>query len=169
MIQIFLCSSGITLRNFYLEDLNAFFDLTHSPLVRKYVPGAYTENHQEAEKLLTNYITYDFVNDFYFAIIDDQSGKLIGALLANRPQFSDTTMLEVAYFIHPEYRNRGICTTALRMFISYLESHNTNYQELFFEVNTDNHSSRRVLEKIGITVNTRHDFFHYPLSPHKGN
>ena len=149
MIQIMLYSGGITLRRFAEKDLEDFFQLTHSQLVKKYVPGAYTIDMQNAKELLANYMSYDFKNDFYFAIVDDISDKLIGALLAYRSPCCATT-LEVSYMVHPDYCNHGICTTALRLFIKHLENHDTHYKELFFEVRTDNLPSRRVLEKIGI-------------------
>lgn len=161
MSKLLLCSERIVLRQFFKEDVESYYSIAHDPLVQLYVPYAYTETIGEALDLLENYETYDFVNDFYFAICDAKTEKLVGALLAFR---TFSRILEVCYFVGQEHRGNEYCLEALHLFVDYLEKH-TSYTSLFFDVRQDNVASRKIMQKLGLSVASNQDYFHLPLHP----
>lgn len=161
MNNVVLQSEEILLRRFSMEDVDDYYQVAHDPLVKQFVQYAHVETKGEAIELLSNYKTYDFVNDFYFAICDAKSGKIIGALLAFR---TFSRILEVCYFIGSQYRGNGFCLKALQLFIDYLES-NTPYSILFFNVRSDNIPSRNIMRKLGISIESdKQEYFRYFLN-----
>ncbi len=149
----------IYLREFRISDVDEFFNIAHDHQVKAFVPYAYTRFKQNAKKLIDNYVTYDFVNDFYFAIIHAESHKLVGAILSYR--LAASKIIEVEYFIGKDYRVHGYMNKALKIFISYM-ANSTDYEALKFVVNPCNNLSIQILFSIG-AVDPENSVYYYPL------
>lgn len=160
---MFLRGEKIFLREFLPNDFKAYFEIAHSDSVRRYIRYCYTETLEESVKAISDLSNCNFTDNFYFAICEMKTGKIIGAVLTFR-MFS--LVLETCCFISEQYRNHGYCTEALQLLIDYLES-NTVYRSLFFNVLTDNKPSQSVLKKLGFHIGDNQEYFTYSLKRKK--
>lgn len=159
----------LILRKFNEKDGNDFFKITRDYDIIDYLPYIFTDSPKEAFKLLKAYITNcNLVTDFYLAIEEKSSHKLIGALIITKgPYLND---FEVAYFITNTHRRHGYMSEALNGFIN---SDLSNNKTLSFQIYKDNLASLSVIEKLdGIVDNSfllkeeSRDFFlfHYHIN-----
>jgi len=139
----------ILLRPFKKEDVTAYLSITNDLEIKKFLPFTSPDNLGECIELIENYYNLDFINDFYFAIEELETHQLIGGLLSFR---TTTFVLDTSYFIAKDYRGNGLILEALQVFINYL-SENTVYKTLFFMINHNNLSSKRIMEKLGAHPN----------------
>lgn len=139
----------IILRKFKKEDAEEYLKIANETAVKQYLSFASPDDLEECIELIENYSNLDFINDFYFVIEDRIIHQLIGALLCFR---TTTYTLDTSYFIAKDYRGNGLILEALEVFIDYL-SKNTVYKTLFFMINHNNLSSKRIMEKLGSKPN----------------
>ena len=151
---------GLILRPFTLEDVNEFYLIAHDRAVKDFVPYAYCKTHRKARELIENYVTYDCVNDFYLAICQADTGKMIGAIMAYR--IINSKVLDVSYLIGAEYRHKGYMLKALTIFISAI-AHASDFEGLRFFVNPYNQDSMAIMWALGIVDNGDEMIYFYPL------
>ena len=153
-------SPEVLLRPFTLDDVDAFYQIAHNREVKQFVPYAYTGFRRTAKELIRNYITYDFTNDFYYAICKSDTNELIGAILAYR--LPNTKILDTSYFIGKEHRGKSYMMKALRLFISHIAKE-TNYDYLRFVVSPYNKISLGIMFELGLADNGDEMVYFYPL------
>lgn len=144
-------SEHLILRKFNVKDGNDFFKITRDCDIIQYVPYVFTDSPKEAFKLLKAYIkNCNLITDFYLAIEEKSSQKLIGALIVTKsPYLND---FEVAYFITNEYRRHGYMVEALKCFIN---SNCLKNKTLGFQIHKDNLASLTVVQNLdGIVDNS---------------
>lgn len=139
----------LILRKFNEKDGNDFYKITRDYDVIQYVPSVFTDSPKEAFKLLKAYIkNCNLVTDFYLAIEEKLSQKLIGALIITKgPYLND---FEVAYFITNKYRRHGYMFEALQGFIN---SNCLKNKTLSFQIKKDNLASLSVIGNLDGIVN----------------
>lgn len=140
-----LQGNRILLRKFKKEDAEEYFKISNETGVHKYLPYASPQDLAESKELMENYITYDFINDFYFVIEEISTHRMIGSLTSYR---TTSIALNVSSFIGKDFRKNGFGLEALNLFIDYL-SKNTNYKSLVFTIHDGNEASLKVMQKIG--------------------
>lgn len=136
----------IILRKFQIGDAREYLKLTNDYSIRRYVPFACPDDLNESIELLENYSNVDFKNDFYFLITDKKTKKIIGCLQSFK---TTSNTLDTTYFIFPDYRGKGYCLEALKVFINYISTH-TNYSLLEFTIRKNNKSSQKIMKKLSV-------------------
>ena len=137
----------LVLQSFHEIDVHEYFDIISDPDIKKYVPYASAFTLESAAELVTAYCEGDFKNDFYIVFKDKEQSKIIGAILAIK---MSPAVLDISYFINPNYRNMGFMKEALDAFITYI-SENTNYSSLRFTIENENLISQNVVKTHGAT------------------
>lgn len=156
----------LILRKFNEKDSNDFYKITRDYDIIDYLPYIFPATPKEAYKLVKIYATNcNLVTDFYIAIVEKSSNKLIGALIITKgPYLKD---FEVAYFIVNTHRRHGYMLEALNGFIN---SNLLKNKTLSFQIYKDNLASLSVVNHLeGIVDNSfllneeSNDFFlfHY--------
>ena len=107
----------LRLRPFRVSDTRDFFHYTGSSNINKYVSEArLSDDHGECVHRIANvYSVCDFENDFYFAIEEKYSLKLIGAIFCTLVHDFETE-----FFIYDYYQNEGFMHEALAAFIDFM-------------------------------------------------
>lgn len=152
---------GILLRPFTLNDVNEFYLIAHDKAVKEFVPYAYCATRRKAKELVANYVTYDFKNDFYYAICNATDGKMIGAIMAYR--IPNSQCLDVSGFIGANYRRKGYMLAATMLFIDAIAK-NTKLECLRFTVSPYNQPSMSIMWTLGLPDNGDEMIYFYPLS-----
>lgn len=106
------------------------------------LPYPYTEEH--ALDFINS--TKNSANDAVFAIVIEN--KYAGCISACRQQNIHFRTAEIGYYVIPEFWNRGVATTALKLLTDYIFE-NTDIIRLYAEPFAKNLASCRVLEKAG--------------------
>ena len=109
------------------------------------LPYPYTE--ENAHEFI-NY-TLNCADEFVYAIVLD--GEFAGCISACRQQNIHFRTAEIGYYVVPEFWNRGVATTALKLLINDIFE-NTDIIRLYAEPFVRNIASCRVLEKARFTL-----------------
>lgn len=136
------------LRPLCVEDAEAYHRMTEDKAIREYVPYAYGETMEETRELLEAYQKGNFIDDFYYAIIERQTKTLVGAMIATRDRGAE---LSIAYFVEETSRGKGYCKEALRGFAKMVRCY-TRWRTLVFDIKSSNHSSIRIMEKLSALI-----------------
>lgn len=134
-------SEHLLLRNFRIDDVEDFYQMTRDKLIQKYLPYVYVNTIQETIQNIKFYMQGDFINNFYIVIEEKQSSCIVGSLIVNR---TFKNQYEVSYMISKDFRKRGYMLEALTSFISSIP---TNIV-LNFYIETDNITSIKTVSKI---------------------
>ncbi|MDH4211690.1 MAG: GNAT family N-acetyltransferase [candidate division WOR-3 bacterium] len=135
-----------------LDDLDYLYDFSNLKEIQEFLPDRYEtreELRRTLEWLIGNY--NKSVNEIIrisLGIRLKTENQLIGWVTYG-PLPYDEKLKEIAYAIHPAYWNKGYATEAGRAFLKWL-SENITDDDVFAEVNPQNRSSIRVLEKLGM-------------------
>ncbi len=145
-------TKNFTLRRFYLDDAPQFFSLTSNMEMKKYIPGIYTRNIDEALDHICTFSRCDEEKEFYLAIVKDE--KIIGIISACEVLIPN--VLDVSYYVAREYRHKGIMTEAMKLFMKELRSRkDIQITALELIIGKDNYSSIAVAKKIGSKIKTQ--------------
>ncbi|WP_252503863.1 GNAT family N-acetyltransferase [Sporosarcina sp. Marseille-Q4943] len=85
---------------------------------------------------------------FMFAVIDKESGEMIGAGEINIRDFSNRVG-EIAYIVNPQYWGKGYATDLAKLLIAY-GFNDLKLHRIFATCDPRNIGSSRVLEKVGL-------------------
>ncbi|MBR5227676.1 MAG: GNAT family N-acetyltransferase [Clostridia bacterium] len=139
-----ISTERLILRPFCIEDLDDFFNILQEDKIEKYLPGIYSNNKEEIRENIEIYQNADFSNDFYYAIIDKQTNKIIGAIVCVR---TIGNTYDMSYFISKFQRDKGYMFEALEAFCRSIKKTIVRAIVHFF-VKKDNKESIRLLEKL---------------------
>ena len=145
-----LRTKRFTLRGFLPEDIDRLTEILSDPLVMRFMPGSEPWPREKAEKSLRSIIEHWGKYRYgRWAIVYNEDQRLIGWCgLGFIPEIEE---IEVAYLIDKDYWNRGIATEAS------MNSLRFGFEEVGLEriialAFPENAASRRVMEKIGMTL-----------------
>ena len=96
-----------------------------------------------------------------FALILREEDQLIGYCGFFRQVVDDVNEIEIGYRLHPDYWNRGLATEAARAVRDYAFAV-LKLERVISLIHPDNHASRRVTEKNGMTLEKEDDFSRFP-------
>ena len=88
--------------------------------------------------------------------------KLIGYCGFLRQIVDEIEEIEIGYRLHPDYWNRGLATEAARAVHDYAFSV-LKLERVISLIHPDNHASRRVTEKNGMTLEKETTFRGFPV------
>lgn len=136
-------SERLLLRNFTLEDAEAYFQMTQDDDIKRYLPYTCTNSLDGALSLIKIFYMHgDFVRDFYLVLEEKSTHEFIGAIIATTSRNFST--IDMCLMIQKDYRNRGYMTEALNTFFTTLPAGTL----LSFVIEKDNENSLNTVYKI---------------------
>lgn len=142
----------LILRRFVPEDLDPLFALYRDPEIRRYFPEGvltYEETREELEWFLNGHPSHPELG--LWATLHKGSNQFIGRCGLLPWTIEGRFEVEVAYLLAREYWGNGLATEAARAIARYAFDQ-LDLTRLICLVDPDNHASRRVAEKIGMTL-----------------
>lgn len=153
--------NDIILREFKLEDLDAFYELTQQPEIKKFLPDWDVPKEQRYDWLLN----YEIPENQRFIQAVSETGEVgdirlrLGMILKKTGEFIGwcctgikdelpSPNREIMYAISKDHRGQGYTTQAVQGLITYLFE-NTEVEELCALALVHNTASNKVLEKCG--------------------
>ncbi len=141
----------LLLRHFVESDLAALSALMANPGFMRFSSGVFSEEQ-------TRSFLYDRVIaparagwPSQFAVIVKEENRLIGYCGFFRQLVDEVEEIEIGYRLHPDYWNRGLATEAARAVRNYAFEV-LRLPRVISLIHPDNHASRRVTEKNGMTL-----------------
>ena len=98
-----------------------------------------------------NILRYDRDGYGYWAVIEKSSNHLIGVCGLLSEQVGKEKYIGIGYIFHKEYWKKGYAMESASACMDYA-FHVLNVKEITAQIRPDNLSSRRVAEKLGMTV-----------------
>ena len=151
----------LLLRNFVETDLDEMAALMANPDFMRFSTGVFTR-----EK--TAIFLFDRViapakagRPSLYAVILRENEVLIGYCGFLRQIVDEVEEIEIGYRLHPDYWNRGLATEAARAVRDYGFSV-LKLERVISLIHPDNHASRRVTEKNGMTLEKETTFRGFP-------
>jgi RimJ/RimL family protein N-acetyltransferase len=149
----------LLLRHLLPEDLDDLFALYRDPDIRRYFPEGtltYEETKEELEWFLHGHPKHPDLG--LWATIHKESDQFIGRCGLLPWTIEGQNEVEVAYLIAKEYWGQGLVTEAAGAVLHY-GFEQLNLSRLICMIDPANHASRRVAEKIGMTLEKEMDGF----------
>lgn len=144
-------SARIGFRNWTEEDLAQMIKISSNKLVMKFFPATATAEQTTVfiHKMRELYASHKYC---YFAAIEKQSGKTMGFIGLNNPNYQADFLpnVDIGWRLSPEYWGKGLATEGAKECLAY------GFQELQLPkiISTApiiNKASIKVMEKIGMT------------------
>jgi [ribosomal protein S5]-alanine N-acetyltransferase len=144
----------VVLRRWRESDATALLESLNDPAIRRWMgvrPATYTEEAAQ-EFIQQRELEHANATALNFAGALSENGAALGSFfLTGRPVVSDTA--EVGYWLHPQWRARGLATEAVRLLVRHafnpVEDGGLGLRRLTLTAATDNIASQRVAEKVG--------------------
>jgi RimJ/RimL family protein N-acetyltransferase len=152
----------LILRSFREEDVDAMADLFSNPDFMRFSLGVFTERDQTV-RFIEKVMSWDrAAMPSLFAVVPRNEEAVIG-YCGFHHQIEVPGEIEIGYRLHPGYWNRGLiteaaCTVRDHAFV------NLKLPRVISLVHPDNIPSRRVAEKIGMTVEKQIKFRGFPTN-----
>lgn len=158
---IILETDRLILRLLAPEDLDALAELYRDSEVRKYFPeGTLTREGTKEELEWIIDVYYGQYGFGLWATIDKATGEFIGRCGLLPWTIDGRKEVEVAYMLAKPYWGRGLATEAAGAILRYAFER-LGYSRLICLVDPENTASRRVAEKIGMTLEKEGDIQGY--------
>lgn len=137
-------SERLILRNFELTDATAYYQMTRDKDIQHYVPYACEKTYEETVATIRDYYSVgDFKYDFYLALEEKESHKLVGAIIATALELSPLS-LDVCILTDKSMRRKGYMYEALCAFKDAVPKGTT----LLFAIAAGNTASYRTVSKL---------------------
>jgi ribosomal-protein-alanine N-acetyltransferase len=145
-----LATPRLTLRPFTMDDLHPLFDILQQPEIFKYFPRTDAPPLERVERMIAFYIKQAEDHGFSCWAVDlKETGELIGWCGLNH--LPETDEDEVAYLLSQAHHGKGYATEAARASLDF--GFNTiGLDRIIALVHPENIPSRRVAEKLGMTL-----------------
>lgn len=150
-----LRTDSFVLRPLKDSDKEDLLEVLNDPGVKKYIPGLFSSTLEDLHHI---YILSNLNNTLLLVIEDINSEKVIGMFLAH---INSDFLCDISYVLHRNYRNKGIMTEALKIFIKYVYE-NKLARCIHFLVDLNNKSSIQLMRKLNIPFYYR--YFHLSLT-----
>lgn len=142
----------LILRRLMLDDLDALFALYRDPEIRRYFPEGtltYEETREELEWFLHGHPIHPELG--LWATIHKETNQFIGRCGLLPWTIEEHTEVEVAYLLAKAYWGQGLATEAAQAIRDY-GFEQLHLARLICLIDPANQASRRVAEKIGMTL-----------------
>lgn len=151
----------LRLRHFVAADLDRLTELMANPDFMRFSSGVFTRE-QTASFLFDRVIAPAEAGlPSQFAVILRAENHLIGYCGFFRQLVDEVDEIEIGYRLHPDYWNRGLATEAARAVREYAFAV-LQLDRVISLIHPDNHASRRVTEKNGMTLEKETTFRGFP-------
>ena len=94
-------------------------------------------------------------------MVERETATLIGYCGFLHQEVDGAKEIEIGYRLHPDFWNRGLATEAARAVRDHAFA-NLQLERVISLIHADNHASRRVTEKNGMTIEKRTTFRGFP-------
>ncbi|WP_028552772.1 GNAT family N-acetyltransferase [Paenibacillus sp. UNC451MF] len=167
----------IVLREYLLEDLDTFYELTHQPEIHQYLPGW----NVSKERRLDWMVNYEIKENKQFlqavseggnigqlrlrlGIVLKETGDFIGWCCTGMKDELPAPNREIMYAVSKDHRNKGYSTQAAQGLIRYLFE-NTDIEVLNAIALVENIPSNSVIQKCGFLykdqIEINNEQYHY--------
>lgn len=157
-----ITTQRLLLRPFSEGDLDAVAPLFATPGFMRFssAPEGYTR--EQTGEFLAKVIAWQRAGrPSQFAVILRETNSMIGYCGFFNQELDGEQLVEIGYRLHPDFWNRGLATEAARAVRDFaFETLRLDHVVSF--VHPDNHPSRRVAEKNGMTIEKQSVFRGYP-------
>jgi ribosomal-protein-alanine N-acetyltransferase len=151
----------LVLRHFMAQDLEALVALMANADFMRFSSGVFTRK-ETASFLFDRVIAPARAGlPSQFALILREEKRLIGYCGFFRQLVDDAPEIEIGYRLHPDYWNRGLATEAARAVRDYAFEV-LKLERVISLIHPENHASRRVTEKNGMTLEKETTFRGFP-------
>ncbi len=152
----------LILRPFCKQDVDRLADLMANPGFMRFSTGVFTRDKTKAflEKILG--WNRDRLPS-QFAVIDRETGALIGYCGFFHQIVDGTNEIEIGYRLHPDYWNLGLATEGARAVRDH-GVHDLKLPRVISLIHPDNVPSRRVAEKVGMKLEKQTMFRGFPTN-----
>lgn len=150
--MIIVESERLGLRSFTMDDLPALHAILSDPTTMRFWPAplAVDASQQWIEHSIASYKEHGFGR---WAVVERGSGALIGTCGILLLEVAGVVEHDLGYIIHHPYWNHGYATEIAGAAKEYA-TNSLGIRRLVANMATDNTSSRRVAEKIGMRLET---------------
>jgi len=155
-----LQTARLRLRPFVESDLDRIAELMAHEDFMKFSMGPMTR--EQAATFLHKVIGWNQAGlPSLFAVIERETGTLIGYCGFLHQEVDGAKEIEIGYRLHPHFWNRGLATEAAHAVRDHA-FRDLQLQRVISLIHPDNHASRRVTEKNGMTIEKRTIFRGFP-------
>ena len=153
-------TSRLILRSFTIDDLDRVAELMANPDFMRFSLGPMT--CEQSRAFLEKLIDWDRADlPSQFAAIDRQTSTLVGYCGFLHQEVDGEKEIEIGYRLHPDFWNRGLATEAARAVRDHA-FRDLKLERVISLIHPDNHASRRVAEKNGMTLEKQTTFRGFP-------
>lgn len=152
-----LNTGRMRLRPIAIDDVDALHALLTDPGVRRYLSGDRIIPRATVEEMIAKSLeSFESDGYGYFALeLSEQAGELIGFCGHRRAEVSG--QIELLYGIHPRHWGEGLVAEAAREVLRFgFEA--CDFDQVIAATDTPNQQSVRVLQKLGMTFDSRREF-----------
>jgi ribosomal-protein-alanine N-acetyltransferase len=143
-------TSRLTLRPFRIEDLDVLTSLMANPDFMRFSLSVYSR--QQAKLFLEKLLSWQERGlPSQFAMVPKENATLIGYCGFFHQHVDGIDEIEIGYRLHPDFWNRGLATEAALAVREY-GFRDLRLLRVISLIHFDNLRSRRVVEKIGMTL-----------------
>lgn len=137
---------AITVRPLTLQDQTDYFQIVKQPAVQAGAKLGKIETEEQAGQILRQQLEFETV--WGVVVANKVIGVINWAPMVGAQGQPDTANLLISYFLHPNYWNQGIMTTALqRVLVGPLQN-----KTIWAETLPDNQASQRVLSGLNFQL-----------------
>lgn len=153
-MDVFLETERLLLRRFAASDLDNVCDLDSDPEVMRYLTGGLPTPREAIENaILPRFLrSYEQSAGYgYWAAVEKATGNFLGWFSLRPREGSNPTEAELGYRLRQAAWGKGYGTEGSRALIrkGFTE---LGARRVFATTYQDNHASRRVMEKVGLTL-----------------
>jgi [ribosomal protein S5]-alanine N-acetyltransferase len=153
-------TSRLILRPFCETDLDFLAELMANPDFMRFSMGVYTR--EQTRTVLEKILSWNRDGrPSQFAVIIRSSGTLIGYCGFFHQNVDGADEIEIGYRLHPDYWNRGIATEGAHVVRDHA-FRDLKLDRVISLIHPENLPSRRVAEKIGMTLEKETVFKGFP-------
>ncbi|MCY9806609.1 GNAT family N-acetyltransferase [Lentilactobacillus senioris] len=130
---------AITVRPLTQQDQTDYFQIVKEPAVQAGIKLGTVETEKQAGQILKQQLEFETV--FGVVVANKVVGVINWAPMVGKQGQPDESNLLISYFLHPDYWNQGIMTTALKQILAGPLKNKTIWAETL----PDNQASQRLL------------------------
>ena len=156
-----IATPRLILRHFVAADLDPLAELMANADFMRFSSGVFTREQTSSFLFERVIATAEAGLPSQFAVIFREENRLIGYCGFFRQLVDEVNEIEIGYRLHPDYWNRGLATEAARAVRAYAFDA-LKLERVISLIHPDNHASRRVTEKNGMTLEKETVFRGFP-------
>ncbi|CAM0116896.1 GNAT family N-acetyltransferase [Rhabdochlamydiaceae symbiont of Dictyostelium giganteum] len=169
--QVEIETERLFIRSYKSEDFQKYVQLYGDAAITKYFDHGKPKTKFEVNTLISQKGAAFFIQGKpfgFFSIFNKDGLDFIGQI--DFLPTEEPGVFEIGYILHEKYHNRGFCTEALKaIIINYTRSINSlgyfkefSVLKIMATVHPENLPSKRVLEKMGLSLNKSQERFGKP-------